>query len=102
MYLSNTNSKNSFTTYCALLYLDNVLKMFPQLEKVRAEIDQVIGSRPPIMFDKANMHYTNAFIHEVLRKANLVPLNMARTARKDTILGGYFIPKVKEEYCVYC
>uniref|UniRef100_A0A672RAH3 Cytochrome P450, family 2, subfamily AD, polypeptide 6 n=1 Tax=Sinocyclocheilus grahami TaxID=75366 RepID=A0A672RAH3_SINGR len=68
-------------------------------EKVRAEIDQVIGSRPPTMFDKANMHYTNAFIHEVLRKANLVPLNMARTARKNTTLVGYFIPKLKEEYC---
>uniref|UniRef100_A0A673GI30 Cytochrome P450, family 2, subfamily AD, polypeptide 6 n=1 Tax=Sinocyclocheilus rhinocerous TaxID=307959 RepID=A0A673GI30_9TELE len=74
----------------ALLYMIK----YPDIqEKVRAEIDQVIGSRPPTMSDKANMHYTNAFIHEVLRKANLVPLNMARTARKDTNLGGYFIPK---------
>jgi len=74
--------------------------MFPQLEKVRAEIQQVIGSRPPTMSDKANMPYTNAFIHEVLRKANLVPLNMARNARKDTTIGGYLIPKVKADYCV--
>lgn len=74
----------------ALLYLIK----YPDIqEKVRAEIDQVIGSRPPTLSDKTNMHYTNAFIHEVLRKANLVPLNMARTARKDTTLGGYFIPK---------
>ncbi len=56
----------------------------------------MIGSRPPTLSNKTNMHYTNAFIHEVLRKANLVPLNMARTARKDTTLGGYFIPKVKK------
>uniref|UniRef100_A0A673HA13 Cytochrome P450, family 2, subfamily AD, polypeptide 6 n=1 Tax=Sinocyclocheilus rhinocerous TaxID=307959 RepID=A0A673HA13_9TELE len=74
----------------ALLYMIK----YPDIqEKVRAEIDQVIGSRPPTMFDKANMHYINAFIHEVLRKPNLVPLNMARTARKNTTLGGYFIPK---------
>ncbi|XP_016311625.1 cytochrome P450 2AD6 [Sinocyclocheilus anshuiensis] len=74
----------------ALLYMIK----YPDIqEKVRSEIDQVIGSRPPTMSDKANMHYTNAFIHEVLRKANLVPLSMARTVRKDTDLGGYFIPK---------
>ncbi|XP_051581259.1 cytochrome P450 2J2 [Myxocyprinus asiaticus] len=74
----------------ALLFL---IKYSDIQEKVQAEIDQVIGSRLPTMADKANMHYTNAFIHEVLRKANLVPINMSRMARKDTTLSGYFIPK---------
>ncbi|TRY57094.1 hypothetical protein DNTS_023975, partial [Danionella cerebrum] len=74
----------------ALLYLIK----YPEIqEKLREEVDEVIGSRPPLLSDKANMHYMNAFFHEVLRKSNLVPLNMARVTRKDTTLGGYFIPK---------
>lgn len=74
----------------ALLFLIK----YPDIQKkVQAEIDEVIGSRLPSMSDKANMHYLNAFIHEVLRRANLVPLNMARVAKKDTTLGGYFITK---------
>ncbi|XP_077077211.1 cytochrome P450 2AD6 [Siphateles boraxobius] len=82
------------TTTNTLRWVLLFLIKYPEIQKkVRAEIEQVIGSRPPTMSDKANMPYTNAFIHEVLRKSNLVPLNMARTARKDTTLGGYLIPK---------
>lgn len=74
----------------ALLFL---IKYSDIQEKVRAEIDQVIGSRLPSLADRANMHYTNAFIHEVLRKANLVPINMTRLTKQDTTVDGYFIPK---------
>ncbi|XP_066532442.1 cytochrome P450 2J2-like isoform X2 [Hoplias malabaricus] len=75
----------------ALLYM---LK-YPQMqEKVQEEIDQVIGrSRLPTMADKASMPYTNAVLHEVNRKGNIVPLNMSRVAIKDTTLGDYFVPK---------
>ncbi|XP_030627994.1 cytochrome P450 2J3 [Chanos chanos] len=63
-------------------------------EKVQAEIDREIGwSRQPTMADRPNMPYTNAVIHEVHRIGNLAPLNMPRMARKDTTLGGYFLPK---------
>ncbi|KAA0708663.1 Cytochrome P450 2J2 [Triplophysa tibetana] len=74
----------------ALLYL---IKYSDVQEKIHAEIEQVIGSRLPTAADKANMPYTNAVIHEVLRKANIVPLNMSRVARQDTTVAGYFIPK---------
>ncbi|KAI4892532.1 hypothetical protein NFI96_024702 [Prochilodus magdalenae] len=75
----------------ALLYM---LK-YPQMqEKVQEEIDRVIGrSRLPTMADKTSMPYTNAVLHEVQRKGNIVPLNMSRVAIKDTTLGSYFIPK---------
>ncbi|XP_067272971.1 cytochrome P450 2AD6 [Pseudorasbora parva] len=82
------------TTTITLRWVLLFLIKYPDIQKkVRAEIEQVIGSRPPTMTDKANMPYTNAFIHEVLRKANIVPINMSRVARKDTTLGGYLIPK---------
>lgn len=47
------------------------------------------------MADKANMPYTNAVLHEVQRKGDIVPLNMSRVATKDTTLGGYLVPKVR-------
>ncbi|KAJ8376314.1 hypothetical protein SKAU_G00068940 [Synaphobranchus kaupii] len=63
-------------------------------EKVQAEIDHVIGqSRPPSMADRPNMPYTDAVIHEIQRMGNIIPLNLARMAVKDTKLGDYIIPK---------
>lgn len=71
------------------------MRTFPQTEKVQGEIDDVIGrSRLPTLTDRASMPYTNAVLHEVQRKANIVPLNMSRVATKNTTLGGYFISKV--------
>uniref|UniRef100_A0A3P8ST11 Cytochrome P450, family 2, subfamily N, polypeptide 13 n=1 Tax=Amphiprion percula TaxID=161767 RepID=A0A3P8ST11_AMPPE len=63
-------------------------------EKVQAEIDRVIGqTRQPTMADKPNLPYTDAVIHEIQRMGNIVPLNGLRMAAKDTMLGGYLIPK---------
>ncbi|KAJ8376312.1 hypothetical protein SKAU_G00068920 [Synaphobranchus kaupii] len=63
-------------------------------EKVQAEIDHVIGqSRPPSMADRPNMPYTDAVIHEIQRMGNIIPLNVARMAVKDTKMGEYIIPK---------
>ncbi|KAG9282738.1 cytochrome P450 2J2-like [Astyanax mexicanus] len=75
----------------ALLYMIK----YPLIqEKVQEEIDHVVGrSRLPTLADKANMPYTNAVLHEVQRKGNLVPLNMSRVTIKNSTLGGYFIPK---------
>ncbi|XP_061094507.1 cytochrome P450 2J1-like isoform X1 [Conger conger] len=63
-------------------------------EKVQAEIDHVIGqSRMPSMADRPNMPYTDAVIHEIQRMGNILPLNLARMAVKDTQIGEYIIPK---------
>ncbi|NXJ07249.1 CP2J2 protein, partial [Odontophorus gujanensis] len=37
--------------------------------------------------------YTNAVIHEVQRKGNIVPFNMPRQGEKDTVLAGFHLPK---------
>lgn len=64
-------------------------------DKVQVEIDGVIGrSRQPSMADRPNLPYTEAVLHEIQRMGNIVPLNGARMATKDTTLGGYLIPKV--------
>ncbi|XP_019206850.1 cytochrome P450 2J6 [Oreochromis niloticus] len=85
---SETTSK---TLQWGLIYLI----MNPQIQcKVQEEIDRVIGqTRQPTMTDKPNLPYTDAVIHEIQRMGNIVPLNGLRMAAKDTMLGGYFIPK---------
>lgn len=40
------------------------------------------------------MPYTNAVIHEVQRKSNIIPFNVPRLTVKDTVLDGFHIPKV--------
>lgn len=62
---------------------------------MQAEIDAVIGqARPPALEDRNNLHYTNAVIHEVQRKGNVIPFNAPRMATEDAYVDGYYIPKV--------
>uniref|UniRef100_A0A8B9JR42 Cytochrome P450, family 2, subfamily V, polypeptide 1 n=1 Tax=Astyanax mexicanus TaxID=7994 RepID=A0A8B9JR42_ASTMX len=83
------------TTSTTLLWAFVFMMKYPEIqEKVQAEIDRVIGhSRRPSMADRPNMPYTDAVIHEVQRRGNIVPLNVPRMSTKETTLGGYSIPK---------
>ncbi|KAA8590050.1 hypothetical protein FQN60_013415 [Etheostoma spectabile] len=79
---------------CSCCYKLYSFKFLVFLDKVRAEIDRVIGrTRLPRMADRPNLPYTDAVIHEIQRMGNIVPLNGLRMAAKDTTLGGYVIPK---------
>ncbi|XP_010149417.1 PREDICTED: cytochrome P450 2J2-like, partial [Eurypyga helias] len=82
----------STTIRWALLYM----AMHPEIQaRVHAEIDTVIGqARQPALEDRGNMPYTNAVIHEVQRKSNIIPFNVPRQTVKDTVLDGFHIPKV--------
>lgn len=74
------------------------LCVLPNPEKVQEEIDTVIGqSRHPTITDRPNMPYTDAVIHEVQRMGNIAPFGFPKMASKDTTLGGYFIPKVRDK-----
>ncbi|XP_030582482.1 cytochrome P450 2J2-like isoform X2 [Archocentrus centrarchus] len=79
------------TLHWGLLYMI----YYPDIqERVQAEIDAVVGSsRQPSMTDRENMPYTDAVIHEIQRMANIIPLNVARMASKDTTVDKYTIPK---------
>ncbi|KAL8202300.1 UNVERIFIED_CONTAM: Cytochrome P450 2J2, partial [Gekko kuhli] len=81
----------STTLRWALLYM----AIYPEVQaKVQAEIDSVIGqSRQPTMDDRELMPYTNAVIHEIQRKGNIVPMNVPRMTSRDTTLAGFHLPK---------
>ncbi|NXN47142.1 CP2J2 protein, partial [Rhinoptilus africanus] len=81
----------STTIRWALLYM----AVYPEIQaRVHAEIDAVIGqARQPCLEDRNNMPYTNAVIHEVQRKGNIIPFNVPRLTVKDTVVDGFHIPK---------
>ncbi|KAM6415298.1 cytochrome P450 2J2 [Rhynochetos jubatus] len=81
----------STTIRWALLYMAT----YPEIQaRVQAEIDTVIGqARQPALEDRNNMPYTNAVIHEVQRKSNIIPFNVPRLTVKDTVLDGFHVPK---------
>uniref|UniRef100_A0A8C5WMD0 Cytochrome P450 n=1 Tax=Leptobrachium leishanense TaxID=445787 RepID=A0A8C5WMD0_9ANUR len=84
----------------SLRYTFLVVLYYPEIqEKLHLEIDEVIGrDRIPNLSDRANMPYTEAVMHEVLRFCDLVPFNTPHQVTKDVEFRGYVIPKGTEVY----
>ncbi|XP_063289446.1 cytochrome P450 2A13-like [Pelobates fuscus] len=72
-----------------------ILIKFPEIQEcLHEEIDQVIGrARDPVVEDKNNTPYLNAFLHEALRFSDVLPMGVARRATKDVNFRGFLIPK---------
>ncbi|ADZ93295.1 cytochrome P450 [Marinomonas mediterranea] len=82
----------AFALRWMLLYLAS----FPEKQKqVHAELDQVIGqNETPQQSHKGDLHYTQAFIAEVLRHCSITSMPASNyAASKDTFIDGYFVAK---------
>ena len=77
----------------AILYLINN----PDIkQRLQSDIDNVVGSHnQPCLADRQKLPFVEAFIMEVLRKANVAPFGMPRAilGDSDVIFEGYRIPK---------
>lgn len=60
---------------------------------MRAEIDDVIGSRPVSLADRDKMPISDAVLTETLRAGNIAPFALPHTASYDVTFNGYLIPK---------
>ncbi|CCD64274.1 CYtochrome P450 family [Caenorhabditis elegans] len=84
--MHTTTNTMGFLTAFALNNMDAQRKM-------QKELTEVIGDRVVTMKDKLNLPYTNAFINEAQRCANLVPMNLPHAVTRDVQLLGCTIPK---------
>jgi cytochrome P450 len=81
------------TTATALSWTWYLLSQNPEAErKLHAELDEVLGGRPPAMADLANLNYTGMVIDEAMR---LYPPVWAigRQALEDDEISGYRVPQ---------
>ncbi|KAG8544814.1 hypothetical protein GDO81_021797 [Engystomops pustulosus] len=62
-------------------------------EKIYREIDNVIGHRAPSYEDRLKMPYTDAFIREVQRYGDVVPLGLPHELTEDTEIRNYKFKK---------
>jgi cytochrome P450 len=77
------------TTAHALTWAWALLAHHPEVAgKLRAELDAVLGGRPPSLDDLPILPYTRAVFEETLRLYPTAPI-LARRVAADTTLGGY-------------
>ncbi|KAF4533482.1 hypothetical protein B566_EDAN000967 [Ephemera danica] len=84
----------SETTSSALAFIFLYLLKFPDKQsKMKQEIRHIVGERRPTVEDATKLHYVQAFIHEVLRHACVVPFTAPHVTSSDTQIYEYSIPK---------
>ena len=68
---------------------------YPEVQqKLQDEIEQVIGSsRNPSMADRSNMPFTEAYLTELQRIADIIPFGVPHATTEDVTFRGYHIPK---------
>ncbi|XP_028999457.1 cytochrome P450 1A1 [Betta splendens] len=73
---------------------------YPEIqERLHQEMKDKVGlDRTPLLADKANLPFLEAFILEMFRHSSFLPFTIPHCATKDTSLNGYFIPK---DVCVF-
>jgi cytochrome P450 len=80
------------TASVALTWLLVTLKKYPAvLEKLQAEVDQVLGSRPPTFEDILRLTYSQKVFMEVLRYHTVISF-LPRALNKADQLGPYLLP----------
>lgn len=62
-------------------------------EKIQKEIEDTIGSTPPVYKDRARLPYTVACLLEVLRFRPIAPLGLPHKASTEAKVGDVVIPK---------
>ncbi|XP_049276091.1 cytochrome P450 2U1-like [Rhipicephalus sanguineus] len=97
--VGNTTDYLLGATAVVALFLQSHLLMFAARadslqEQVRREIDRVVGrERLPTWADHVHMPLTMATIWEMYRWKACTPFGIPRGVAKDTVIGGYHVPK---------
>ncbi|XP_028332664.1 cytochrome P450 1A1 [Gouania willdenowi] len=88
------------TVTTALSWSVMYLVAYPDIqERLYQDLKEKVGlDRAPVLSDRSNLPYLDAFILEIFRHSSFLPFTIPHCATKDTSLNGYFIPK---DTCVF-
>ena len=83
------------TTTTTIQWLLAYIVNYPQFqERIQRELDANVGkSRLPVLQDKQNLPFTEAFILEVMRLSSIVPISLPHAPNRDAEFRGHRIPK---------
>ncbi|KZT61614.1 cytochrome P450 [Calocera cornea HHB12733] len=81
-------------TETALRYFLVAMLLHPETASAaRAQLDSVVGGRPPTFLDYDQLPQIEAMVKEVLRWRPPAPLGLPHCATEDIVYGDYLIPK---------
>jgi cytochrome P450 len=81
------------TTAAALSFCLYLLALHPEVDaRLAAELDEVLGGKPPTLEDLPRLRYTESVVKEAMRIYPPVP-SVGREALADCEIGGYYVPK---------
>ncbi|KAJ7575466.1 cytochrome P450 [Mycena floridula] len=81
------------TTSSTLHAFFMAMVMNPDVSKIQAEIDDVVGrDRLPTFEDRPNLPWVSAVMKEVMRWRPILPLSLPHVTTEDIIYQGMFIP----------
>ena len=82
------------TTGVGLSWIIERVLAHPEVEdRLRAEIDSVLGDQPITQGHLRQLKYLNAVIHESHRCRPIAPMAAIRTAMRSFEMGGYLVPE---------
>ncbi len=74
-YFYNHLTAGIDTTQNTIQWIILLMANYPEMQnKMREEIDSVIGERMPVQEDRNDCHYVNAFISESMRYKSIAPM----------------------------
>ncbi|KAI9542076.1 Cytochrome P450 1A1 [Dissostichus eleginoides] len=88
------------TISTALSWSVMYLVAYPEIqERLYQELKDKVGlDRTPLLSDRPNLPFLEAFILEIFRHSSFLPFTIPHCTTKDTSLNGYYIPK---DTCVF-
>ncbi|CAG2169093.1 unnamed protein product [Oppiella nova] len=76
------------------LWLLLFVAYYPEVQQnIRDEIRNELGDKPVTTDDRHKLHYTMAYVYEILRYRNSTPIGFFHSTIKDCKLGNYTLPK---------
>ncbi|XP_039203134.1 cytochrome P450 2J2-like isoform X1 [Crotalus tigris] len=90
LFIAGTDTTYASLEWAMLLVANNL----DIQDKVHKEVDEVFGSSLSICYnDQKKLPYTNAVIHEIIRKKYAFLFGLPRQCVQDIYLNGFLIPK---------